>query len=187
MDNIKPEGIYRGETEPTDYVGPVRFHELPMNPPINPATTTYVGVIKSVELEVKVSGPGETPTRAYNDDAGLDLYYHGTEPISIAPQGIANIPSGIGVQWPQGYWGMVVGRSSTFVNGLLVNVGIVDPGWRGDIYVCVRNLTNVWYNVNPGERLAQLIPLPQYPVYIERVEKLDDHPRGHNGFGSSGR
>lgn len=154
----------------------------------SPEGVVVFGEVEFIDpsLGVKVAGNGPMPTRAHDDDAGFDLYYSGTEPLDIPPQEVMNVPTGVAMEWPAGWWSMIVGRSSIFQKGLLVNVGIIDSGWRGELLISVRNLNNTWYTVQPGDRLAQIIPMAQYSVQLERVEKLSDHPRGHNGFGSSG-
>lgn len=128
------------------------------------------------------------PTRAHEDDAGYDLY--ASEARNIAPGEFADIPTGIAVQLPLGTWGLLTGRSSTLrKRGLLVNQGIIDHGYRGELFAGVQNLSGQPVQVLPGERLAQLIIMPNLTEMTEmlEVQQLADHERGTNGFGSSGR
>lgn len=127
------------------------------------------------------------PTRAYSDDAGLDLYV--SEGTWIPAREFVDVPTALRVQLPVWGWGFLVGRSSTLrKRGLLVNPGIIDTGYRGELYAGVQNLTDkpVW--VEKDDRLAQLIVMGNATRRVTPVleEDLEPHARGHNGFGSSG-
>lgn len=127
------------------------------------------------------------PSRGYSDDAGLDLF--ACENIRIAPGEHADIPTGVAVELPPGTWGMIIGRSSTLrKRNLLVNISVIDRGWRGDLFVNALNVSQDSVQVTQGERIGQLIILPNIsegwvPTF---VEALSDHPRGEKGFGSTG-
>lgn len=135
-------------------------------------------------------GESRTPTRAYDDDAGFDLYT--SEDVEIAPGTFADIPTGIAVELPAWSWGLVTGRSSALrKRGLLVHSGIIDTGYRGELYAGAFNLTREPVVVLKGERVAQLIIIDNASrkVDIEVVgpnESLSEHARGARGFGSSG-
>jgi dUTP pyrophosphatase len=129
------------------------------------------------------------PSRAYSGDAGFDLYYSGTTPQRIRPSGVAHIPSQVVIQWPEGMWGFMIGRSSSFERGLLVNPTVIDAGFRGDLFANVRNVTDGWVEIQPGERIAQIVPMPLLApgIDLQETDKLDPSDRGEAGFGSSGR
>jgi dUTP pyrophosphatase len=131
---------------------------------------------------------GTTPTRAHHDDAGLDLYVHGD--YSIEPGQMVDLDLGTAIKSPPGCWVLLTGRSSTMRNrGLLVAQGVIDPGYTGPLYATAHNLTNETVLVSEGERIAQLIVLPNLTQYIEpvQVSSLPETERGSKGFGSSGR
>jgi len=130
------------------------------------------------------------PNRAYDGDAGFDLYYTGTEPMQIRPGQVVWIPSEVAIQWPDGVWGLIIGRSSSFEKGLLVNPTVIDAGFRGNLGAFVRNANPMaWVTVHPDDRVAQIVPLPLLAPSIGmlEVDELDPSDRGTNGFGSSGR
>ena len=123
--------------------------------------------------------------RAYPGDAGFDLFCQGEH--QIAPGASLDIPLGVRVQLPEGWWGLLTGRSSALrKRGLVVVQAVIDQGYRGPLYACVQNTTGRVVVVKHGERLAQLVPLPLFPGWVVPVQELDGHGRGTNGFGSSG-
>lgn len=130
---------------------------------------------------------GPTPTRAYPDDAGFDLTVSQT--WTVAPHGITRIPLAQTIKSAEGHWSLLIGRSSTFMKGLLLNTGVIDPGYTGPLFAVVHNLTGHEVVVEAGERIAQLIPMPNAAeTHITmRVDQLPDTDRGSNGFGSSGK
>lgn len=131
---------------------------------------------------------GDTPTRAYPDDAGFDLTVVGDQ--AVEPRSFANLLLATQIASFEGHWTLLIGRSSTFKNrGLLMNPGIIDPGYTGPLYAVVYNLTTRTVHISHGERICQAIPMVNVAAGIDPagVTALPERPRGHNGFGSSGR
>ena len=128
------------------------------------------------------------PTRAHVDDAGLDIYV--SEDVVIQHHEFVDVPSNMAVTLPPGTWGMLTGRSSTLrKKGLLVNQGIIDTGYTGELFSGVWNLSDHPVTVKAGERIAQLVILPNLTQNIQpvRVESFESGgSRGGRGFGSSG-
>lgn len=127
------------------------------------------------------------PTRGYTSDAGLDIYV--SEDTTVEPHTFADVRSHTAVNLPPGHWGYLVGRSSTLrKKGLLVNPGVIDNGYTGELYSAVWNLTSQPVKIHAGERVAQLILMPNitpgfHPEWVNSVTESD---RGDKGFGSSG-
>jgi len=128
------------------------------------------------------------PTRAYDGDAGLDLY--ALDEAVLGPGQRASVRTGVAVQIPEGHAGLVLPRSGLAArHGIaLVNApGLIDAGYRGEIVSLLLN-TDHEESVRfaPGDRIAQLVlisvPMPQ----VREVESLGDSQRGAGGFGSSG-
>ena len=133
------------------------------------------------------SGPQHLlPDRGYEDDAGLDLYV--SRYTEVAPYEFSDVPCGVKVDIPAGHWGMITGRSSTLrKRGLLVNPGVIDAGWTGELFAGVQNLTGTTVRVEAGDRLAQLILLPAAVTGREpEWGRVPVKARGTNGFGSTG-
>lgn len=139
-------------------------------------------------LPVVVSKGAEAPRRGYDDDAGLDLVVSQT--IEIPPGEFVDVPCGVSAQLPDWSWGLIIGRSSTLrKRGLLVSPGVIDAGWRGELFAGVQNLSGTeTVVVKRGERIAQLIVMMNGTrlVEIERVDELAPGSRGDHGFGSTG-
>jgi dUTP pyrophosphatase len=121
----------------------------------------------------------------HDGDAGIDLPC--SEAARLWGGTWTNVPIGIRVELPAGVWGLIVGRSSTFFRKhLMVNQAIIDNGYRGELFVSVYNPGEAPYDVDRGERLAQLIPMLLVPTGLRKVDELSDTVRGSNGFGSTG-
>jgi len=130
---------------------------------------------------------GTEPTRAHDDDAGLDLYVHGN--YTIEPGEMADIDLNLSIKSPPGTWTLLTGRSSTMRNrGLLVAQGVIDPGYTGPLYATVYNLRKEPVVVFHGDRIAQLIVFANWTESVQpvRVDQLPETARGSKGFGSSG-
>jgi dUTP pyrophosphatase len=133
-------------------------------------------------------GPGgRLPSRTYEDDAGLDLYVVGNH--SIAPGRWFDVPCKVSMELPSWVFGIITGRSSTLrTKKLLVHTGIIDPGWRGELFAGALNLSSDIVTIQDGERIAQLLILPNLTREFvpTQVDQLAEHPRGTQGFGSTG-
>jgi dUTP pyrophosphatase len=128
------------------------------------------------------------PSRARSGDAGLDLT--ACEGATITPGGRAAVGTGLAVEIPEGYAGLVVPRSGLALrHGLsLVNTpGVIDAGYRGEVRVVVLNTDREHaFTVEPGMRIAQLLVVPAVAVDVVEVGELTATERGTGGFGSSG-
>tara|TARA_R110002096_G_scaffold420285_1_gene625272 strand:+ start:129 stop:554 length:426 start_codon:yes stop_codon:yes gene_type:complete len=131
---------------------------------------------------------GTAPTRAHSDDAGLDLYVHGD--FAIEPGQMVDLDLGVAIKAPAGTWTLLTGRSSTMRNRqLIIAQGVIDPGYTGPLYATAYNFGTETAYVEHGDRVAQLIVLPNVTEHVELVPvvELPDTTRGTSGFGSSGR
>jgi dUTP pyrophosphatase len=135
---------------------------------------------------LRLSDNAQLPSRGFDDDAGFDLYV--SQKMVVDPGKWADVPIGIAIEAPAGVWFRIVGRSSTFRSRrLLVIEGIIDHGYRGELFVGVTNLGEAPAYIDVGERLAQMIPHYNFPYVIPQwTDELSPHARGDNGFGSTG-
>ena len=159
----------------------------PVNePPLGPAAPPPV-VGEDDQPRISWTGDGDAPFRAYDDDAGFDLVCSTTTTIDVGE--CVNVPADVAIEWPEGWWGLLLGRSSTFKNrALIVNPGVIDHGYRGSLFATCRNVGTEPRTVAAGERIAQIIPLPTMGtgVELQRVDELSATERGAGGFGSTG-
>lgn len=122
------------------------------------------------------------PSYAKNGDAGLDL----TATHMTWEENFIEYGTGIAVEIPEGYVGLVFPRSSVSKkeNFYLKNsVGVIDSGYRGEIKLRF-NQSDSHYQA--GEKVGQLIIIPYPTIYLEQVEELSSTERGEGGFGSTG-
>jgi dUTP diphosphatase len=127
------------------------------------------------------------PTRAYANDAGLDLA--SCERVVLGPGERATVGTGVAVAIPSGYAGYVQPRSGLAADhgiALVNSPGLVDAGYRGELRVVLLNTDRDRdFEVEPGMRIAQLVVLPLPEVEVRVVDQLPGSERGERGFGSS--
>lgn len=138
---------------------------------------------------VKLRDEAMVPARAHAGDAGLDLC--ACEAAHIGPGERWSVGTGIAVEIPEGYAGLVLPRSGLARDhgiGLVNSPGLIDAGYRGEVRVLLFNTDPAeTFRVEPGDRIAQLLVTPVgLPEPVE-AEALGDSARGDDGFGSSGR
>jgi dUTP pyrophosphatase len=143
-----------------------------------------------MELRITRLRPGASlPRRAHDGDAGLDLY--AADGVTLEPGERATVATGIAVEIPAGFAGLVLPRSGLAArHGIaLVNApGLIDSGYRGEIRVLLLNTDRrERFEVSPGDRIAQLLLTPVGEAEPVEVAELAESMRGAGGFGSSGR
>ncbi len=110
------------------------------------------------------------------------------EDVEIPPVSRSLIKTGISLQIPKGFVGLIWPRSGLAVkSGIDVFAGVVDSGYRGDVGVCLYNSSSEAVNVKKGDRIAQILFQPVPYFQLTEVSELSSSERGEDGFGSSGR
>jgi len=147
--------------------------------------------MNNIEIKIKRIRDGAViPFYATEGSAGMDLVASIVTPITLLPNEIAKIPTGIAIGIGNPHIGAFVyprsGLSSKFGISLVNAVGVVDSDYTGEIICPVINHSNEAYSINPGDRIAQLVFHPVYKVTFNEVSDLDETERGSGGFGSSG-
>jgi len=128
------------------------------------------------------------PSRAYANDVGWDLYVS-SKLVIIGPGKFVDVSTGIRVQLPPEMWLRITGRSSTIREyNLIIQEGIIDTGYTGELFVGVINKNNVSVVLQKGDRIAQLIPHRSTRINwrkIPEVELISIDGRASSGFGST--
>ena len=141
----------------------------------------------------KTDGNAKIPTYGSEFAAGADLYavIHNEEnKVEILPGETAFIDTGIVMEIPNGYVGLVYARSGLSCKQGLApanKVGVIDSDYRGNIMVALYNQSNETRIVSEGDRIAQIIIQPVEQFEFKVKGKLSDTTRGNGGFGSSGK
>lgn len=137
--------------------------------------------------KIKVAlDPGATlPTRAHSTDAGLDLY--ATERRLIRANDWERIDTGVHIQIPEGYVGLLTSKSGLMANHGLTSRGTIDSGYTGSIQVVLFNHSRINYIVEKGQKISQLVIVPIVTPEPEWVDSLEETERGSGGFGSTGK
>lgn len=134
----------------------------------------------------KLSDKAKIPSQGSKYAAGYDLY--AAEEVLVNTMGRKLVKTNISISIPEGYYGRIAPRSGlAYKNGIDVLAGVIDSDYRGDIGVILFNTDhNLDFEVNVGDRIAQIIIEKCHSVNWETVETLDATVRSEGGFGSSG-
>lgn len=121
------------------------------------------------------------------EDAGMDL--HATEAVELPPGRPVLVPTGLALELPPGFEAQIRPRSGMALKHAITipnAPATIDPGYRGEIRVILLNLGTSAYQIQPGDRIAQMV-IARYEAVEWDESALSDSARGAGGFGSSGR
>lgn len=138
----------------------------------------------------KLDPRASVPTYGTQYAAGADLYAVCDKEITIEPGETVLVHTGIAMEIPEGYVGLVYARSGLACKRGLApanKVGVIDADYRGEIMVALHNHGAGAETLSHGERIAQMVIAPFLSVSYEEADDLSDTVRGEGGFGSTGR
>ncbi len=136
------------------------------------------------------------PEKAYADDAGYDIRTPikiVVPPTQVCPNsfdayvGEVKVDTGVHVEIPRGYVGMLKSKSGLNLKHDIIGEGVIDSGYTGSIKVKLYNMGDFPHVFQRGDKIIQLVVVPCLSEEIEVVDHLEDTERGENGFGSTGR
>lgn len=139
----------------------------------------------------RITSTAKTPHKAHMTDAAFDLF--SDEEIEIEPGKNVLVGTGIALDMSvglAGHYATVLSRSGLANKNqifVLNAPGLIDTGYRGEIKVILQNLGEETYRIEHGERIAQIMFIPNYVVHLQEIEELSESDRGEKGFGSSGK
>ncbi len=145
----------------------------------------------SVKVNItKLNEKAFIPTYGSEYAAGADLYACVDGEIEILPHETVVVPTGIALELPVGYAGLIYARSGLATKKGLApanKVGVVDCDYRGEVKVALHNHSGQAQRVDAGERIAQLVITPYITAQFVECGELSETVRGCGGFGSTGR
>ena len=130
------------------------------------------------------------PTYGSEYAAGADLYACLPEALTINPGETVFVGTGISLELPEGYAGLIYARSGLSCKRGLApanKVGVVDADYRGEVTVALHNHGKEPQTIDANERIAQLVITPFLAASFNEVDELSDTVRGTGGFGSTGK
>ena len=134
---------------------------------------------------IKLSKSAESPEYAFGTDAGFDL--KAIENVSLFPFEQKDVRTGIVIEVPEGYVGIVRDRAGIVQKMNVHSVaGTFDSGYRGEVTIMMVNMNDKTIEIEKGMRIAQIILVPIVRAKIVEVKKLSETERGKKGFGSTG-
>lgn len=143
-------------------------------------------------MSVKIVNRSENdmPFYASEDAAGMDLRANISEPITLGSLERKLVPTGLYIQLEKGTEAQIRPRSGlAYKHGVTVlnSPGTIDADYRGEIGVLLVNLSKELYEVQPGERIAQMVIASYIKAELEELNSIEDSLRGSGGFGSTGK
>lgn len=150
----------------------------------------YGSKIRKMQVSIKkLNDKAILPTYGSEFAAGADLYACIEEDLTVNPHETVLVPTGLAVELPLGFAGLIYARSGLATKKGLApanKVGVVDCDYRGEVKVALHNHSSVPQTVVAGERIAQLVITPYLTAEFVESDELSETVRGAGGFGSTG-
>lgn len=142
-------------------------------------------------LDARIGKEFPLPEYATPGSAGLDLRACLDQALTLEPGQTELIPTGLSIHIEDpNLCAMILPRSGLgHRHGIVLGnlVGLIDSDYQGQLFVSCWNRGHTTFDINPGERIAQLVLVPVVQAEFEVVDEFSDSHRGDGGFGSSGR
>lgn len=137
-------------------------------------------------FKVKIDDGAYMPEQGHKGDAGYDL--RTPNEVVVPARGSALIDTGVHIEIPFGWYGLLESKSGLNVKNSVVSLGgTIDYGYTGSIVAKLYNLSDEDYHFSAGDKVVQIVFMPCADVKFELTDALGDTERGENGFGSTGR
>jgi dUTP pyrophosphatase len=139
-----------------------------------------------MKLKVKKLNPeAKLPSKGHPGDAGIDFF--ATETVVFPPQSQQNVKTGVALEIPEGFVGLIWDKSSvSFNKGLKVMGGVIDSGYRGEVIMSLYNTSSKEQIIEKGNKIAQMIIQNFEDCEIEEINEMSDTVRGEGREGSTG-
>lgn len=136
-------------------------------------------------MKIKLLDNAKCPKQGRDGDAGYDFFLK--EDVVLKAHEVAVIDTGVCVELPKGYAGLLAMRSSICKKNLIMQQPLIDENYRGEIHGMIYSDNDEDIEFKAGERLYSLYVFPVYHDKLEVVEELSESNRGDNWAGSSGK
>jgi dUTP pyrophosphatase len=143
-----------------------------------------------VKVEIVNTSPYPLPAYETLHSAGMDLRANINESVQLEPLERKLIPTGLFIALPEGTEAQIRPRSGlAFKHGITVlnSPGTIDADYRGELKVLLVNISNNAFEINPGDRIAQMVIASYVRAELVQKDRLEDTIRGAGGFGSTGQ
>lgn len=140
--------------------------------------------IKVARLQPNASLPRYAHSGPFGDLAA-DLY--AAEAVSLAAGETKAVGTGLAFEFPPEFGALVEDRSGLALKSISTLAGVIDPGYRGELKVVVTNLGGKAFDIEPGDRIAQLRIVRRIEAEFSEAESVSETPRNMRGFGSTGK
>lgn len=139
-----------------------------------------------MELKWKKMEEGaKGPAKGHPGDAGMDFF--ALETVRFQPGGQRKVRTGIAMEIPDGYVGLIWDKSGiSFNQGLKVMGGVIDSGYRGEILISLLNTSAEEQVIETGNKIAQMLVQKFEDCELVETSEISETPRGADGFGSTG-
>lgn len=139
-------------------------------------------------IKIMLDPGAKPPKRAHSIDAGLDLFVpENFSTTSVFRNNSIVIDTGVHVEIPEGYVGLLKSKSGLNVKHNLTGEGVIDSGYTGSIVAKIYNHGSERYTFKPGDKLIQLLIIKCETPEVVLVDSFEETERGDSGFGSTGR
>lgn len=140
------------------------------------------------KIKIMLDPGAKMPERAHSIDAGLDLFVPEDFKItSVFRNNSIIIDTGVHIEIPEGYVGLLKSKSGLNVKHSLTGEGVIDAGYTGSIVAKMYNHGSERYTFKPGDKLIQLLIIKCETPEVCLVDSFEETERGDSGFGSTGR
>ena len=136
---------------------------------------------------VLLNNNAQVPSKQHEIDIGYDIY--SCNEYKLIPKKVTFIETGLAIELPNGCAGFILPRSGLASKHSITSInspGLIDPGYTGEIKIPLINHSDEIYELNKGERFAQLVLIEVNNAKFNVVKKLNESTRSDKGFGSTG-
>lgn len=143
--------------------------------------------VHSLEINYKKLNDRAIPPKKTKGNIGIDFHTTIESSVFLFPGERYLFPTGLSLEIPDGYAIILEDRSGISTKlGLHKFAGVIDSSYRGEIMVCLSNLSDTGVKIEPGQKIVQGIIVEDIPVDFYEKKSLSETDRGTKGFGSTG-